>query len=135
MHINAALWEAVTMVYNITDPKELARFSSHSIHAGACVALHATGVSKMYIKFAWDGSRIRFIHISVISKPSWLNKLNTAQQSYLICYSSVAPPQTWYNNFWLHSTHDFLFKKFKVLNLNACSNCFLTTFILIFVSN
>jgi hypothetical protein len=52
MHINAALREAATKVYNITDPKELARFSSHSIRVGACVALHAAGVSKMDIKFA-----------------------------------------------------------------------------------
>jgi hypothetical protein len=52
MHINAAPQEAATMVYNITDPKELAQFPSHSICVGACVALHAAGVSKMDIKFS-----------------------------------------------------------------------------------
>lgn len=51
-HINAALRSAATAVYNVTDPKELAKFSSHSIRVGACVALHAAGVSKLNIKFA-----------------------------------------------------------------------------------
>jgi hypothetical protein len=36
----------------VTDPKELEKFSSHSIRVGACVALHAAGVSKLNIKFA-----------------------------------------------------------------------------------
>jgi hypothetical protein len=52
LHINAALRQAATAVYNVTDASELARFSSHSIRVGACVALHAAGVSKLNIKFA-----------------------------------------------------------------------------------
>jgi hypothetical protein len=51
-HINAALRAAATAVYNITDPKALARFSSHSIRVGACVALHAAGIQQQDIKFA-----------------------------------------------------------------------------------
>ena len=50
--INAALRGAAAIVYNVTDPKDLARFSSHSIRVGACVALHAAGVSQQDIKFA-----------------------------------------------------------------------------------
>jgi hypothetical protein len=51
-HINNALHHVATAVYNITDPKDLARFSSHSIRVGACVALHAAGVQQQDIKFA-----------------------------------------------------------------------------------
>jgi hypothetical protein len=44
-HINAALCTAAAAVYNITkNPKDLARFSPHSIWVGACIALHAAGV-------------------------------------------------------------------------------------------
>jgi hypothetical protein len=63
-HINAALRGAATMVYNVTDPKELACFSSHSICVGACVALHAAGVSKMDIKFAlWWKLNLFYIYL------------------------------------------------------------------------
>jgi hypothetical protein len=51
-HINAALRDAARHVYNITDEESLARFTSHSIRVGACVALHAAGISQMDIKFA-----------------------------------------------------------------------------------
>jgi len=33
-------------------PEDLARFSSHSLRIGACVALHSTGISAMNIKDA-----------------------------------------------------------------------------------
>jgi hypothetical protein len=39
-------------VYNITNPEELARFSSHSIRVGACVALHAANISELDIQHA-----------------------------------------------------------------------------------
>jgi len=51
-HINATLRSAATAVYNVTDEKSLALFTSHSIRVGACVALHAGGVSQQDIKFA-----------------------------------------------------------------------------------
>jgi hypothetical protein len=51
-HINDSLRAAATAVYDISDPKDLSRFSSHSIRVGACVALHAAGVSEQNIKFA-----------------------------------------------------------------------------------
>jgi hypothetical protein len=51
-HINSALRKAATAVYNVTDQKDLDRFTSHSIRVGACVALHAARVSKLNIKFA-----------------------------------------------------------------------------------
>jgi hypothetical protein len=51
-HINATLRAAAKAVYNITDKDDLAKFSSHSIRVGACVALHAAGLSQMDIKFA-----------------------------------------------------------------------------------
>ena len=38
-------------VYNITDKKELAKFTYHSIRVGACVALHAAGEDGDLIKF------------------------------------------------------------------------------------
>jgi hypothetical protein len=39
-------------VYKLTKPEELARFTSHSVRVGACVALHAAGLSKEDIKHA-----------------------------------------------------------------------------------
>jgi hypothetical protein len=51
-HINETLQHAAKLVYNITDPAALARFTSHSIRVGACVALHAAGVQQQDIKFA-----------------------------------------------------------------------------------
>jgi hypothetical protein len=37
-------------VYKPTKPEDLARFTSHSVRVGACVALHAAGLSKEDIK-------------------------------------------------------------------------------------
>lgn len=51
-HINDALRSAATKVYNVTAPADLARFSSHSVRVGACVALHAAGIQQQDIKFA-----------------------------------------------------------------------------------
>jgi len=51
-HINDTLRRAATAVYNVTSKADLARFSSHSIRVGACVALHAAGVQQQDIKFA-----------------------------------------------------------------------------------
>jgi hypothetical protein len=51
-HINSALRTSAQEVYNISDPDDLARFSSHSIRVGATVSLHAAGISQMDIKFA-----------------------------------------------------------------------------------
>jgi hypothetical protein len=51
-HINASLRLAAREVYNIDDEEALARFTSHSVRVGACVALHAAGISQMDIKFA-----------------------------------------------------------------------------------
>jgi len=51
-HINTALHSAATTVYNVMEPADLARFSSHSIRVGACVALHAAGIPQQEIKFA-----------------------------------------------------------------------------------
>ena len=39
--INKVLREAASEVYNITDPKELKKFTAHSSRVGACVILHA----------------------------------------------------------------------------------------------
>jgi len=51
-HIEVYLQRAAKNVYNITNKEELQRFSAHSIRVGACVALHAAGVSKLDIKHA-----------------------------------------------------------------------------------
>jgi hypothetical protein len=51
-HINDALRNAARVVYNVTAAADLARFSSHSIRVGACVALHAAGIQQQDIKFA-----------------------------------------------------------------------------------
>ena len=51
-HINATLHCAAQVVYNITKEEDLAHFSSHSIHVGACVSLHTASISQQDIKFA-----------------------------------------------------------------------------------
>jgi integrase len=52
VHIETALRQAAQQVYNITDPADLAKFTSHSFRVGACCALHAAGVSTMDIQYA-----------------------------------------------------------------------------------
>ena len=49
--INKVLREAASEVYNITDPKELKKFTAHSSRVGACVILHAAGKDPEYIKY------------------------------------------------------------------------------------
>jgi hypothetical protein len=51
-HINEALRHCACVVYNVTAAADLARFSSHSVRVGACVALHAAGIQQQDIKFA-----------------------------------------------------------------------------------
>jgi hypothetical protein len=51
-NINAALQSAAKTVYNITKQEELSHFTSHSIHVGACVALHLAGINPLDIKHA-----------------------------------------------------------------------------------
>jgi hypothetical protein len=51
-HIERVLQDAAKAVYNITDPKDLGRFTSHSLRIGACVALHSAGIDPMSIKHA-----------------------------------------------------------------------------------
>jgi hypothetical protein len=55
-HINAALYDAAKEVYNVTDKKSLALFSSHPIQVGTRIALHATGIQQQEIKFTlhWE---------------------------------------------------------------------------------
>ena len=47
-------------VYKPTKPEDLARFTSHSVRVGACVALHAAGLSKHDIKqvLRWRSSTL-----------------------------------------------------------------------------
>lgn len=51
-HIERVLQDAAKAVYNITDPKDLGHFTSHSLCVGACVALHSAGIDPMSIKHA-----------------------------------------------------------------------------------
>ena len=37
-------------VYNITNPEDLARFTTHSLRVGACVLLHETNQTSDFIK-------------------------------------------------------------------------------------
>jgi hypothetical protein len=67
-HINATLRAAATAVYNVTNKKFLALFTSNSIWVRACVNLHASGVSQQDIKFTlrWrsDSSYVYLLHAS-----------------------------------------------------------------------
>ena len=49
-HVTQMLQSLAKTVYNITDPTDLARFSSHSIRVGACVLLHETSQTPDFIK-------------------------------------------------------------------------------------
>ena len=51
-HIARALQAAARAAHGITSPELLARFTSHSFRVGACVALHAAGISALNIKHA-----------------------------------------------------------------------------------
>ena len=42
--------KCATEIYNLTDPAEIQRYSSHSVRVGACVTLHATGASDLTIQ-------------------------------------------------------------------------------------
>lgn len=51
-HIKQFLQTTAKAVYNIKKPEDLARFTSHSLRVGACVALHSAGISELNIKHA-----------------------------------------------------------------------------------
>jgi hypothetical protein len=51
-HISECLQYLAGKVYKLTRLEDLARFTSHSVRVGACVALHAAGLSKEDIKHA-----------------------------------------------------------------------------------
>ena len=51
IEINKVLQEAAKAAHGITDPKDLQRYTSHSIRVGACVLLHVSGKSPDFIKF------------------------------------------------------------------------------------
>ncbi len=49
-HVTYKLQQIARSVYNITNPDDLTRFSSHSIKVGACVLLHETNQSPDFMK-------------------------------------------------------------------------------------
>ena len=51
IEINKVLKEAAKAAHGITDPKDLQKYTSHSIRVGACVLLHVSGKSPDFIKF------------------------------------------------------------------------------------
>jgi hypothetical protein len=51
-HIERGLQAAARAVHDVKVAEDLARFTSHSIRVGACVALHAAGISALNIKHA-----------------------------------------------------------------------------------
>lgn len=51
-HISDSLKNLAKLEYNITDPDELDKYTSHSVRVGACVALHAAGRDKLEIQFS-----------------------------------------------------------------------------------
>lgn len=50
--ITACVRSLAKAAYNIVDPKELQRYSCHSLRVGACVQLHVAGMSTDFIKKA-----------------------------------------------------------------------------------
>jgi hypothetical protein len=49
-HISTWLQQAAKITHGIADPNDLARWTSHSVRVGACVALHEAGADPMTIK-------------------------------------------------------------------------------------
>ena len=49
-HVTKHLQYLAKQVYNVTNPNDLARFSTHSIRVGACVLLHETSQTPDFIK-------------------------------------------------------------------------------------
>jgi len=52
MHIAERLQHLAKLKYGITKAADLARYTSHSVRVGACVALHAAGLDKLDIQNA-----------------------------------------------------------------------------------
>jgi hypothetical protein len=50
--LTLSMQQAARRVYHITNDDDLGRFTSHSIHVGTCVALHAINISSLDIKHA-----------------------------------------------------------------------------------
>ena len=93
-HINATLRAAAKAVYNVTHEKSLALFTSHSIWVGACVALHAGGVSQQDIKFALRWRSDSF-YTYLRNLPRATNTLNfwrfIFSPLFLLCYRAGYP--------------------------------------------
>jgi len=50
LHIDKVLRSAAQTLYGLTSKTDIARFSSHSIRVGACVALHEAGMDETFIQ-------------------------------------------------------------------------------------
>ena len=70
--INRVLREVAKAAHEITDPKDLQKYTSHSLRVGACVLLHVSGKSPDFIKFRlrWrsDSFRMYLRNLSALAR-------------------------------------------------------------------
>jgi hypothetical protein len=72
-------------VYNITDLKELARFSAHSLRVGACVILHAQGLTESQIQFILRWRSLAFM--------AYLRNLTALSDRQNLAFNTFAMPR------------------------------------------
>ena len=72
-------------VYHITDPKELSRFSAHSLRVGACVILHAQGLTESQIQFILRWRSLAFM--------AYLRNLTALSDRQNMAFNTFAMPR------------------------------------------
>ena len=62
IHIGTLLRDAAKSVHNITNTKELARFTANSIRVGACVIMHIhiSSTSMIQVRLRWKSDAFKF---------------------------------------------------------------------------
>jgi hypothetical protein len=72
-------------VYHIHDPKELSRFSAHSLRVGACVILHAQGLTESQIQFILRWRSLAFM--------AYLRNLTALSDRQNMAFNTFAMPR------------------------------------------
>ena len=77
-------------VYHVTDPKELSRFSAHSLRVGACVILHAQGLTESQIQFILRWRSLAFM--------AYLRNLTALSDRQNLAFNAFAMPREFFSS-------------------------------------
>jgi hypothetical protein len=83
--ISQCMQYLASAVYHIIDPHELARFSAHSLRVGACVILHAQGLTESQIQFILRWRSLAFM--------AYLRNLTALSDRQNLAFNSFAIPR------------------------------------------